>query len=247
MEVQLSSNLPTEFKPIKAKGKIAIGYPAEEILRYANRHKIDLIIMATHGYSGIKRWRMGSVADKVLRASKIPVLLARAKISDEIDYDKWTRKTLLVPLDGSRLAESVLPHVEIIARQRGIPIDIVLLGVCEQPTISSDYPEASMPVSWEEHMEQTIAWCKLGSKKYLERIAKRLIDTGLQARSKILMGNPAEEIIKYTTRRPFNLIIMATHGRSGLSRWAYGSVADRVLRGSSCPIILVRPQSYKQN
>ena len=88
MEIQLSASLPTKFKPIKAKGKIVVGYPAEEILRYAGKHKIDFIIMATHGYSGIKRWRLGSVADKVLRVSKVPVLLVRAKTSDEIVYDK---------------------------------------------------------------------------------------------------------------------------------------------------------------
>jgi len=249
MEIQMTTSLPAKFKPINTKGELVVGYPAEEILNYANNHRVDFIIMATHGYSGLKRWRLGSVADKVLRASRVPVLLVRTEVSNEIAYDKWPNKTLIVPLDGSRTAESVIPHVEILAKQRGtVPIDIILLGVCEQPTISSDYPEAVMPISWEEHVEQTIAWCKLGTKQYLERIANQISETvGLKVKSKVLMGNPAEEIIKYSNRHHFSLIVMATYGRSGIFRWAYGSVADRVLRGGSSPIFLVRPRRPKQN
>jgi len=247
MEIQLNTSSPDEFKPIEAKGELVVGYPAEEILDYAKNHKIDFIIVATHGYSGLKRWRLGSVADKVLRASRVPILLVRTKTSDEVAYDKWPSKTLIVPLDGSGIAESVLPHVEILAKQRGIgPINVVLISIVEQPTISSDYPEASMPISWEEHVEQTIAWLKLGSKQYLEKIANRLTDSfGFKVKIRVLMGNPAKEIIKYSNRHPFSLIVMATHGHSGIFRWTYGSVADRVLRGSSSPVFLVRPPRSK--
>jgi len=235
-------------KAVEVRGELVVGYPAEEILSYADENDIDLILMSTHGRSGIRRWAMGSVADKVLRASKVPVWLVRAGIPEEVVYDKWPSRTILVPLDGSELAESVLPHVEAVAKQRGAEIvDVILLRVCEPPIISSDYPEAIMPLSWEEHVEQQMALCKRASEKYLASVEKRLKDAGLKVRSEALvgkppLGNPANEIIDYANRNPFNLIVMATHGRSGISRWAYGSVAARVLLGVSSPLFLVRPR-----
>ena len=110
------------------RGELAIGYPAEEILRYTEENDVDLIMMASHGLSGVRRWVLGSVADKVLRASGVPVWLVRAGVTEEIAYDKWPSKTILVPLDGSELAEAVLPHAEAVAKQRGAEIiEIVLL------------------------------------------------------------------------------------------------------------------------
>ncbi len=247
-EVQKKSGIQPGSKEVETRGELAVGYPAEQILSYADENDIDLILMATHGRSGIRRWTIGSVADKVLRASKVPVWLVRAGIPEEVVYDKWPRKTILVPLDGSELAESVLPHVEAVAKQRGAElVDVILLRVCEPPIISSDYPETIMRLSWEEHVEQQMAWCKGASEKYLAGVEKRLKDVGLKVRSEVLVGkppigNPADEIIDYANRNPFNLIVMATHGRSGISRWAYGSVAAKVLLGVSSPLFLVRPQ-----
>jgi nucleotide-binding universal stress UspA family protein len=216
-----------------------VGHPAEEILRYADENDIDLILMATHGRSGIRRWAMGSVADKVLRASEVPVLLVRAGIPEKSAYDEWPRGTLLVPLDGSELAESVLPHIEALAKQRGAElVDVVLLRVCEPPAVPSDY--AGMLVSpevWQEATERL----RQDAEQYLARVEKRLQGAGLRVRSEVLVGYPADQIVDYANRTPFNLVVIATHGRSGISRWARGSVAEKVLVGVSSPILMVRP------
>jgi nucleotide-binding universal stress UspA family protein len=240
-EVQQKMGIRPKVKAGQVRGELAMGYPAEEILRYADENDIDLLLIATHGRSGISRWALGSVADKVLRASKVPVWLVRAGIPQEIVYDKWPRRTILVPLDGSALAESVLPHVEALAKQRGTElVNVVLLRVCEPPVISADYP-ATMPLSWEEHVARETSKHKQACEDYLAGAGKRLREAGLTVRSEVVAGKPADEIIDYASRNPFNLIVMATHGRSGLSRWAYGSVAERVLLGVSCPLFLVRP------
>ncbi len=247
-EIQKKAGIQPGSSAVATRGELAVGYPAEEILSYADENDIDLILMATHGRSGIRRWAIGSVADKVLRASKVPVWLVRAGIPEEVVYDQWTRRTILVPLDGSELAESVLPHVEALVKQLGTElVDVILLRVCEPPIISSDYPEAIMPLSWEEHVEQQMARSKRVSEEYLTKVKKRLKDAGLKVRSEVLvgkppLGNPADEIVDYANRNPFNLIVIATHGRSGISRWAYGSVAARVLLGVSSPLFLVRPR-----
>ena len=102
-------------------------------------------------------------------------------------------------------------------------------------------PEASMPLTWEEYVERIKSHFRSGCEQYLRGVEKRLSDAGLKVRSEVLMGDPANELIKYADRNPFNLIAMSTHGRSGLGRWVYGSVADRILHGVSSPIFLVRP------
>jgi nucleotide-binding universal stress UspA family protein len=241
-DVQKKTSAKPGSKAVEARGELAVGYPAEEILRYADNNNIDLILIATHGRSGVKRWAVGSVADKVLSASKVPVWLVRADIPEEVVHDEWPKRTVLVPLDGSELAESVLPHVEALAKQRGAElVEVVLLRVCYPPEISSDYPEASMPLSWEEHVKHEMTWAQQGSEQYLADVQRRLKGSGLNVRSEVLMGKPADEIIKYVKDNNINLIVMATHGRSGLSRWAYGSTADKILRGATSPIFLVRP------
>ena len=228
-EVREKIGVGPEDKPLPVRGELAEGYPAEEILRYADENDIDLILMATHGRSGVKRWVMGSVADKVLRASNVPVWLVRAGVTGQIAYDKWPRRTILVPLDGSELAEAVLPHVEVLAEQRDTElVDVVLLSVAE-PRAESGYYFPNVPVTREE------------LKEYLARVEKRLKKLGLRVRSEVLAGKPAEQIVDYAKANPFNIIVMSTHARSGFGRWMYGSVAAKVLYHASSPIFLVRP------
>jgi nucleotide-binding universal stress UspA family protein len=114
-EIQVKTGASQSVKTIEATGKVVIGYPAEEILKYANENSIDIILLATHGHSGVRLWALGSIAYKVLHASKIPVWLVRSGIPEEIVYDRWDRRTIMVPLDGSKLAESALPHAEALA------------------------------------------------------------------------------------------------------------------------------------
>jgi len=242
-EVQARTGFQPGGKAVEVSGQVAMGYPAEEILRYANEKTVDLVLMATHGRSGIRRWTMGNVADKILRTSKVPVLLVRAGVPDATPYDQWPRRTIIAPLDGSELAESVLPHVEALAKQRSkVPVEVVLLRVCEPQVTPSYYvPELSaMPLNWGEYVEQETAKCKQVATEHLAGLEKRFKDSNINARSEVLVGKAADEIVDYAQKHPFNLIVMATHGRSGLSRWVYGSVTDNVLNGVSSPVLLIR-------
>jgi nucleotide-binding universal stress UspA family protein len=242
-EVQTKTGVTQGKKATEAHGEVVVGHPAEEILHYSDKNNIDLILMATHGLSGVRRWMFGSVADKVLRASKVPVWLVRAAIPEEIVFDEWSKRTMLVPLDGSKLAESVLPHVEALAKQRGAElVNVILLRVFEEPYVNADYPEASMNLTWDEHVKRIREHCRQEAAQYLAGVQKQLADAGLNVRSEVLMGKPADEIIDYAHKNYPNLVVMATHGYSGISRLEYGSVADKVLHGVSSPIFLVRPQ-----
>jgi nucleotide-binding universal stress UspA family protein len=145
---------------------------------------------------------------------------------------------ILVPLDGSELAESVLPHVETIARGCSV-VEIVLLRVCEAPSILSDYPEGN-DKSWEKHVGRMTTNAQQQCNIYLGDVEKQLRDQGFNVRTESCLGKPAEEIVNYATKNKVDLIVMASHGRAGVSRWAYGSVADKVLRSSCVPVLLVK-------
>ncbi len=242
-ELQKKAGIQPKGGGVSAEGELAVGHAAEEILSCALKHNIDLILMATHGRSGIKRWALGSVADKVLRVSKIPVCLVRVCLREEIIHDKWSARTMLVPLDGSELAESVIPHVEALAKQQGSkPVNVVLLRVCEPPIVPSDYPPTA-GLTWKEHEAREMARPTIVCEEYLAGVQRRLKGAGLETRSVVLKGKPADEITDYANKNPVSLIVMSTHGRSGISRWAYGNVADKVLLGVSSPVFLIRPPS----
>ena len=244
-DVQERLGIPLEEKQIEVRGELADGHYAEEILTYAESNNIDLILMASHGRSGIRRWRMGSVADKVLRAAKVPVLFIRAGAEDTTPYDEWPTRTIMAPMDGSETAESVLPHVVALAKQRAIePVTVNLIRVCDPPIAPSYYsPELSgVPLNWGEFMEQEMTRCKQTASDYLSNIAKQLDNQGIKAEPTILVGKAADEIIDFASKNPFSIIVMATHGRTGLSRLVFGSVTESVLQAVSNPILLTKPE-----
>jgi nucleotide-binding universal stress UspA family protein len=239
-----------ENTPVMAFGKAVIGYPPDEILKYADANEIDIILIATHGHSGIKRWMLGSVAHKIIHASKVPVWLVRSGVPNDIIFDQQAQRTILVPLDGSKMAESVLPYAEALVKQRGpVPIEIVLLSVCEPdllPEISyyiqTEYPP-SRPLKHEEYVKQETEKTIQACRSYLAQMAAKLAQKEIKVRTEVLTGNPSEELIKYANKNQLQLIVMASHGRSGFSHLTIGSVAEKVLYGVNVPVFLITPQN----
>ena len=243
-KVQKKAGLVPEEKAVEVRGELVVGYPAEEILRYSEENAVDLILVASHGRSGPKRWVLGSVAGKILNAANIPVFLVRAGISEQIPYNEWPKRTIIVPLDGSELAESVLPHAEALSRQGGREmVTVILVRVCEPPAMPSYYtPElAEIPLNWGQYAQQETARCKQVATEYLAGIEPRFKNSGINVKSEVLVGKATDEIVAYANKTPYNLIVMATHGRSGLSRLVYGSVAANILVGVNSPLLLVKP------
>ncbi len=152
---------------------------------------------------------------------------------------------MVVPLDGSKLAECVLPHVEELAKGCSTE-EVILVTVTERIVGSTRVAQYTQPVGPLPPPEPVIKIpVAIGKKqkqgqRYLNRIAKGLRKKGIKVRTEVLLGNPAEEIASFTEHDGADLIIMASHGRSGPSRWAYGSVTDKVFRASCVPVLMVR-------
>ena len=202
------------------------GDAASLVVNEAANDPNTLIAMSTHGRSGITRWVMGSVTDKVLRATTNPLLIIRARPMEGFTpgavatrSERWSTlvniKSISVPLDGSPIAEQVLPHVVAIAKSMDVPVTPV--GVASSNSESAQVSE------------------------YLGTASEKLRQQGVSSdRTEVLQGDPAGAILDMTQRTPDCLVAMTTHGRSGVERWVMGSVTDRVVRYSGTPVLVVR-------
>jgi len=222
-------------KSITVRSAVLDGHPAERIVDFADEEDIDLIIIATHGWSGVRRWVLGSVADKVMRATKRPVALIRAKGIHPHVPEKGAMNKILVPLDGSKEGEAVIPYVEELAsRLKG---ELTLLHVVPQasPVYAIPGETAQIPYTQAE-----VELLKVNAGSYLEKVANALKDKHIEVKSEVKVGNTGHEIIKLADEVHADLVAMSTHGWSGVTRWALGSTADKVLNGGNTPLLLVR-------
>jgi nucleotide-binding universal stress UspA family protein len=143
---------------------------------------------------------------------------------------------ILVPLDGSELAECVLPQVEAITT--GCQVSTVVFVRVAEPI---DLPEGETRMALpEEQWKQIEADRKLDAQNYLAQLVERLDFKGAQLETQVLSGKAADTLADYADGNDFDLIVIATHGRSGVSRWVWGSVADRILHSACVPVLMVR-------
>ncbi|MBI2857031.1 MAG: universal stress protein [Chloroflexi bacterium] len=208
------------------------GEPAEKIVEYADQVHVDLIVMTTHGASGIRRWALGSVADKVVRSTARPVFLVRSKECPTAPHQLGPMKRVVMPLDGSKEAEAVIPFMEEIASAAGM--EVVVLQA-----LPTGYP--SVVALGYEHNKQLLESERAAAGAYLGGIVDRFKQKGVPTRAQVRVDGAAGGILKVVKEEAADLVAMTTHGRSGVSRWVLGSVADRILREGATPLLLVRP------
>ncbi len=150
-------------------------------------------------------------------------------------------KKIMVPLDGSELAECVLPHLEVFIKDYHVN-NVVLVQVVE-PLLTVVHGEFPPPA---QELEKRDADMKFSAQKYLDQMINRLKHEGTTLDSEILYGRVAEEIVDYAENNNIDLILVATHGRSGISRWVRGSVTDKILRAANVPVLMVRAPGAKR-
>lgn len=225
---RLSKTIPE----VSVKCVVEKGRPGEVIIEKATADSGTLIAMATHGRSGIDRWLLGSVAEKVLHGTRNPLLLVRASKSGESEGEA-TLKQLIVPLDGSPLAEQALPHAVTLANVMNV--DMVLFRAYTMKQVISTCDDY-IP-DWND-LE---AVPKGQASGYLDHKAQELKEHGLSRVFPVVQeGDPAEQIIDLAERTDKSLVVICSHGRSGVGRWVLGSVTERVARHSVGPVLIMR-------
>ena len=225
---------------VAAESLVLRGDPAAAIVDEAASDPSTLIAMASHGRSGMARWWMGSVADKVLHMAVNPLLIVRSLPHPEATQAR-TPDGLIVPLDGSEVAEEVLTHVVFMAKSLGIPVELLQVTISEVEYYQAMSmglrvlpPKLPSFQSLSERIEGD-------AKAYLHNVRDRILQEGVATvGTRLVQGSPAERICDLASAYWNYLVAMTTHGRSGVGRMILGSVAERVVRHSGGPVLLVR-------
>jgi nucleotide-binding universal stress UspA family protein len=216
--------------PVTFELRVEEGDAAGVIVDTAAGEDVDLIVMSTHGRSGISRWLMGSVTERVLRSAPCPVLVVRGETFF---------KHILITLDGSELSESALEPGLAVAGLLGGSVTLLSVEAPEEvaPYLLT-YPDAAMvglgsDVAEEFHQR---------TDDYLKGVAVSCRETlGRDVDIVSITGMVAPAILDFVELKDIDLVVMATHGRTGLRRWVYGSVTEKVLRKARCALLIVRP------
>jgi nucleotide-binding universal stress UspA family protein len=198
--------------------------------------------MSTHGRSGLSRWFLGSVTDKVLHTATNPLLVIR---SEEESYSPTEVKldTIIVPLDQSEISRQVLPHVGALCGSNRFKVILVEVTPSEGEYHRYMYSrplDASVTIYTGPYEEFSKA-AEAAAMEHLHGVKEELRGQGIsRVEERLLHGNPASAIVDFARETPHNLVAMTTHGRSGVGRWALGSVTDKVVRQSGNPVLVVR-------
>ena len=211
--------------------KIVVGSPAEEIVSVAEEEGCDLIAMSTHARGALGRGILGSVTDKVIHSSPVPVLTIQPEEAQQHWQEGETMGTVIVPLDGSHLAQRALPYAEELAKKLSLKTILVHAVRFGQPPVPSQFYEHSDASAEEEHETEATG--------YLADTAKSLSDGGLDVTWRVHKGGAAGFIIDLARDTPRSIVALTTRGNSGLTRWVIGSVAEKVVRSSGAPVLIV--------
>jgi nucleotide-binding universal stress UspA family protein len=228
-------------------GKVAVvnreGPTTESLLKHAAEVSADVVVLTTHARGMLGRFWLGSVADEMIRQSPIPLLMVHPGGSrPDFDHDVLPRN-ILVPLDGTVVAERILPATTALAKLSGGTLSLLrILGPMFSATPAAGMfgnPAGTMLV---ERLQDVHTQLRNEAATYLKGVADRLRGEGFQVTTEVAAEDQPGVGILNHARAPIDMIAIKTHGRRGLSRLVMGSVADKVIRGTTLPVLVQRPQ-----
>jgi nucleotide-binding universal stress UspA family protein len=215
---------------VQATVATTAGRPAEEILGVAEGQGCDLIVLSTSTAQASGRGTLGPVTDKIFHASQIPLLVIPPLLAEPPMSPPQALTTLIVPLDGSALAEAALPFAEDLAQK----LSTAVMLVRAVPFAGAIVDEKTPPAG------------EIEARAYLESLAEKLQSEGLAVQSHVLGGLPVEHVLELAGQTPHSLVVLTTHGRSALARWFVGSVAEGVVRAASVPVLIIPHQHSRR-
>ena len=224
---------------LEVETEVNAGSPAKIIVEVAREQHATLIAMATHGYGGIKRWTLGSVTDQVVHTATTPVFVVQG--AEPVPLAAPEIKRILVPLDGSAFARQALPLAAELAANGNAQL-ILLEAIASTVETMAGFRPLGRSVPQYAEMIELLHW---HAQQDLGALTEQLAQSGLNVKASIVNGHAAEVIVDEAVKQGADLIVMATHGYSGLKRWALGSVAHKVLHTATMPLVLVRAQAVE--
>jgi nucleotide-binding universal stress UspA family protein len=229
---------------VRFDAKILVGEVAPTVRRYAEEQGVNLVVMSTHGRGPVARFWLGSVADELMSDASIPILLVRPHDQvNDLRADVVPRHIVL-PLDGTPLAEQILPHAAEVGK--AADADFTLLRVVGPITPNVYHVEGAGLAQMTEQMLDQIQRMQTSLREeaqtYLEGVAARLRGQSLRVRTQVVVDEqPAHAILKVAAEVGAGMVALETHGRRGLERMFVGSVADKVIRGATTPVLVHKP------
>ncbi len=204
----------------------------------------DLVVMTTHGRGPLGRLWLGSVADQLIRLLPVPVLLIRPGESPPDFSREPACSQMLLPLDGTPFSEQILGPALDVGMVLGSSFTLVRVV---KPALIADYVPAdgtyaALSHSQLERLSELQRGIEKEARSYLEGVANRLVDKGVKAQTRVRVDEQAAAAILREVESDSDLIALTTHARRGLSRLLLGSVADKLVRGSTAPVLLCRPR-----
>ncbi|MBI4564650.1 MAG: universal stress protein [Planctomycetes bacterium] len=228
---------------VRVRSVLGEGSAADELLKLVEQERATLIAMTTHGRTGLSRWVFGSVAEKMLRASRVPLFLLRSfepggkgALEPAAKAERAFQK-ILVPTDGGKRSLTALPYA--IGLARLFNSSLVFLHVRELP-LSPPGSFAGMVPAWP--LASAAPPDEPTPESSLASAVERAKAEGIKTESHVVSGDPASEIVNQSASHKADLIVMATHARQGVSRWVLGSVTEKVLRAATVPMLVVRTE-----
>lgn len=235
-----------EIADVSPSSAMLEGPVADAISRHAEETETHLIVMTTHGRGPMARFWFGSVADTLIRQASIPILLVPPKeAAPDLAQEPVVRR-ILIPLDGSELAEQILEPA--LALGNPTQAEYALLRVVKQMTPASYDPNSKrvsgLSESLLKQLQEVDRQQRTEAQDYLERLAGNLRAKSLTVQTRVVAHEqPAAAILDDAQKNAVDLIALATQGRGGIKRLFLGSVADKVVRGAATPVLVYRPDA----
>jgi nucleotide-binding universal stress UspA family protein len=215
---------------------VPTGDATEAIIQCAHEAHADLIAMTTHGTGGISRWLLGSVTNRVLHASQIPVLIVRARAADQ-RAARDAIDGIIAPLDGSAHGEAAAQAATALAKRLALPLRFVRV-VDDETSLPAPAPLYDYEAA--RRLTQMLANARTRAEAFIEEMVALACASGIEATGIVLAGSPATRLIPYCGEHPDALVVIATHGEGGAQPWAFGSVAEKIITAATNPTLVLR-------
>ncbi|MDD5702053.1 MAG: universal stress protein [Dehalococcoidales bacterium] len=223
-------------KEPEVQSEVIVGDPARVILDYIQEKGINTVALTTHGASGVRPKFIGNVADRIVRSAGIPSLLIRIKEGYSLPVKPGIIQKILLPLDSSDASKIAIPYAVELAKKLKAGITLFSMAPTAYAQNLSG-AEASIGVNWDAVDASTEKFID----GYLQSVEDNIKQAGISVNHVSYLGiDAAYEVLEMEKRTDADLVVMATRGRSRVTRWAFGSVAEKVLREGDRPILLIK-------